>query len=317
MLGSNRYGKSGIRLVIVDRESGRLGSEASTRGPGRRAEPSGSLPATGAAAWHDLVDLTIDVTIEGDFAAAYVAGDNASVLPTDSMRGAVYALASEGPVGEPEAFGLRLAGHFLDTTPAATLARVALVADPWARIQVGPVPHPHAFTGGAGGRRTATVTRAGTGAWVVGGLTGLVVLKTAGSAFEGFLRDRFTTLEETRDRILATEVTARWRYAGTAVDWTASFQTARRSLLETFAAHDQSRSLQHTLYSMGEALLDACPQVDEVRMVMPNRHHLLVDLEPYGLTNDGSVFVATDRPFGVIEGEVVRPGASAPGRAWG
>jgi urate oxidase len=142
------------------------------------------------------------------------------------------------------------------------------------------------------------------------------VLKTAGSAFEGFLRDRFTTLEETRDRILATSVTARWRYWGSGVDWSESFGAARRALVETFATHEGSRSLQHTLYAMGEAVLAACPEVEEIRMVMPNRHHLLVDLEPYGQSNDGAVLVATDRPFGVIQGEVARPGASPAGRAW-
>jgi urate oxidase len=289
VLGGNRYGKSGIRLVTVDRGVGS----------------------------HRLTDLTVGVTIEGEFADAYVAGDNSGVLPTDTMRGTVYALAGEGPVGEPEAFGQRLATHFLDTMPGATLARVELVADPWARIETGAGPHPHAFTGGSRGRRTASVTRAGTDAWVVAGVTGLVVLKTAGSAFEGFMRDRYTTLEETEDRILATEVAARWRYGGAVADWSKSFETARRALLETFATHDDSRSLQHTLYAMGEALLDACPEVDEVRMVMPNRHHVPVDLAPYGLSNHGAVFVATDRPFGVIEGEVVRPGAPGAGRAWG
>lgn len=289
MLGGNRYGKSGIRLVTVDQGVGS----------------------------HSLTDLTVDVTVEGRFANAYVAGDNSGVLPTDTMRGTVYALAGEGPVGDPEAFGHRLASHFLDAMPGATLVRVDLVADPWARIETGGGPHPFAFTGGAGGRRTASVTRAGTDAWVVAGVTGLVVLKTAGSAFEGFLRDRFTTLEETGDRLLATEVAARWRYGGTVADWSKSFETARRSLLEAFANHDDSRSLQHTLYVMGEALLEACPEVDEVRMVMPNRHHVPVDLAPYGMRNQGTVFVATDRPFGVIQGEVVRPGAPAAGRAWG
>jgi urate oxidase len=289
VLGGNRYGKSGIRLVTIDRGVGS----------------------------HSLTDLTVDVTVEGRFADAYVAGDNSGVLPTDTMRGSVYALAGEGPVGEPEAFGHRLASHFLDTMPGATLVRVDLVADPWARIETGGGPHPFAFTGGAGGRRTASVTRAGTDAWVVAGVTGLVVLKTAGSAFEGFLRDRFTTLEETGDRILATEVAARWRYGGAVADWSKSFETARRALLEAFANHDDSRSLQHTLYVMGEALLEACPEVDEVRMVMPNRHHVPVDLAPYGMRNQGTVFVATDRPFGVIQGEVVRPGAPAAGRAWG
>lgn len=289
VLGGVRYGKSGIRLVRVERGSG----------------------------GHDLVDLTVDVTVEGDFAAAYVAGDNSAVLPTDSMRGAVYALAGQGPVGEPEAFGLRLAGHFLDAVPAATLVRVGLVADPWSRIEVGAAAHPYAFMAGAGGRRTVMVTGVEAGVWVVAGVTELVVLKTAGSAFEGFLRDRFTTLGEAGERILATSVTARWRYAGEVADWSRSFEAARRALVETFASHDDSRSLQHTLFAMGEALLVACPEVDEVRMVMPNRHHVLVDLGPYGQTNDGCVFVATDRPVGVIEGGVVRAGGSPAGRAWG
>jgi urate oxidase len=289
VLGANSYGKSGIRLVRVDRSAPR----------------------------HELVDLTIAVKLEGEFDAAYVSGDNATVLPTDTMRGTVYALAADGPVGEPEEFGLRLAAHFLHTVPAATLATVELLAEPWTRIEVGAAEHDHAFTSGGGGRRMATVTREGTEDRVVAGVTDLAVMKTAGSAFEGFLRDGFTTLEDVSDRILATAVTARWRYRGTAVDWSQSFERGRRALVETFATHDDSRSLQHSLYAMGDELLRACPEVDEVRMAMPNRHHLLVDLEPYGKRNDGGVLVATDRPFGVIDGAVVRPGASPAGRAWG
>ena len=288
MLGGNRYGKSGIRLVRVDRSAPR----------------------------HELVDLTIDVRLEGRFDDAYVSGDNAAVLPTDTMRGTVYALAGDGPVGEPEEFGRRLAAHFIHTVPSAGLATVELVAEPWARITVGGAEHDHAFTPAGGGKRTAIVTRQGTEDRVVAGVTDLVVMKTAGSAFEGFLRDGFTTLDDAAERILATAVTARWRYRDTSVDWSEAFERARRALVETFATHDDSNSLQHTLYAMGESLLRACPEVEEVRMAMPNRHHLLVDLEPYGKRNDGGVFVATDRPFGVIEGVVVRPGASPAGRAW-
>ena len=161
VLGGNRYGKSGVRLVRV------------TRGADR----------------HELVDLTVDVALEGDFTAAHVAGDNSAVLPTDTMRGTVYAFAGEGPVGEPEAFGLRLAGHFVDTVPAVGLARVSIVQVPWERIEAGGAPHRHAFVAGGGGRRTATVTRAGGQAWVVAGLADLLVLKTTGSGFEGFLKD--------------------------------------------------------------------------------------------------------------------------------
>ena len=287
VLGHNRYGKSGIRLVRV------------TRHPDR----------------HELVDLTVDVALEGDFAATHLTGDNAAVLPTDTMRGTVYAFGGEAPVGEPEAFGLRLAGHFVDTVPAATRARVHLVEQPWARIEAAGAPHPHAFVGAGGGLRTATVTRDGGDAWVVGGLDDLLVLKTTGSAFEGFLQDRYTTLEETDERILATVVTARWRYATLDVDWAKAAAEVRRLLLETFAGH-HSRSLQQTLYAMGEAVLAARPEVAEVRMSMPNKHHLLVDLTPYGLPNDREVFVATDRPFGLIEGTVARDDAPPAGAAW-
>jgi urate oxidase len=264
---------------------------------------------------HELVDLTVDVALEGDFAAAHLTGDNAAVLPTDTMRGTVYAFAGEGPVGEPEAFGLRLAGHFVDSVPAATRARVHLVAAPWARIEVAGAPDQHAFVGAGGGRRTATVTRDGGDAFVVGGVEDLLVLKTTGSAFEGFLEDRYTTLEETGDRILATAVTARWRYATLEVDWAKAAAEVRRLLLEAFAAL-HSRSLQQTLYAMGEAVLAARPEVAEVRMSMPNKHHLPVDLAPYGLRHDHEVFVATDRPFGLIEGTVARDGAPPAGAAW-
>jgi urate oxidase len=288
VLGGNRYGKSGVRLVRV------------TRGADR----------------HELVDLTVDVALEGDFTAAHVAGDNSAVLPTDTMRGTVYAFAGEGPVGEPEAFGLRLAGHFVDTVPAVGLARVSIVQAPWERIEAGGAPHRHAFVAGGGGRRTATVTRAGGQAWVVAGLADLLVLKTTGSGFEGFLKDGYTTLAETDDRILATVLEASWRYATLEVDWAEAVAAVRRLLLETFAGHDESRSVQHTLWAMGEAVLDQRPEVAEVRMTMPNKHHLLVDLAPYGLDNAGEVFVATDRPFGLIEGTVTRDDAPPAGRAW-
>jgi urate oxidase len=286
-LGRNRYGKSGIRLVRVDRAADR----------------------------HELVDLTVDVSLEGDFDASYLSGDNAAVLPTDTMRGTVYAFAGQRPIGEPEAFGLRLASHFVQTVPAATTARVHLVATPLARVEAGGPPHPHAFTVAGGGPRTATVTRSGTAAWVVAGVAEVPLLKTAGSAFEGFLSDRYTTLEPSRDRILATTMTARWRYGSLEVDWTKSFELAQQVLLRTFAEHD-SHSLQHTLYAMASRVLRHLPEVAEIRLSMPNRHHLPVDLAPYGLAGRDEVFVATDRPFGLIEGGVLRDDAPPAGRAW-
>jgi urate oxidase len=282
-LGGNRYGKSGIRLVKVTRHADR----------------------------HDLADLTVDVWLEGDFDAAHTAGDNAAILPTDTMRATVYALAKTGSVEEIEAFGLRLAERFLDAAPAASRATVAISAEPWTRMTVAGEPHPHAFARLGGGRRTAEVARTRDQTRVTAGVADLTILKSAGSAFSGFLTDEFTTLPETDDRILATALTAAWRYGDGdgEVDWGDSAEAVRRVLLETFAVHD-SRSVQHTLYAMGEAVLAARPEVEAVRLTMPNKHHLPVDLGPYGLANDNEVFVAADRPFGAIEGTVVRAGAA-------
>jgi urate oxidase len=281
MLGANSYGKQGIRLVRVVRGAHR----------------------------HELHDLTVDVRLEGDFEPAYVAGDNAAVLPTDTMRSTVYALAKDHPPEELEDFGELLARRFLEASPAARRAGVRLARHLWARVEAAGVPHPHAFTRGDGGESwTAEVTasRGEDRVEVVSGLDGLLLLKTAGSAFEGFLRDRFTVLEEASDRILATALLARWSY-GEPAAWSSCRTRVRRALVETFAGHD-SRSLQHTLHAMGAAALDACPEVARVTLVLPNRHHVLADLAPFGLGNDNEVYVATDRPFGLIEGTVEREG---------
>jgi urate oxidase len=279
-LGPNRYGKAGVRLAAVDRRDGR----------------------------HLLRDLTLDVRLSGDFAAAHTDGDNSSVLPTDSMRGAVYGLARELGVGALEAFALSLADHCLSATPAADRAEVGLVEQPWQRIAVGDQPHPWAFEHAAGGLRTALVSRDKGGMTIVrGGVEELYLCKTSGSAFSGFLVDRFTTLAETEDRIMATKASVQWRYAGPGADFDRVHAAAVGTIREVFAAHD-SRSVQHTAYAMGEAVLADQEAIAEISFVLPNLHHVLVDLSPYGLDNPGAVFVSTDRPFGVIEATVTRGG---------
>jgi urate oxidase len=279
-MGANRYGKDGIRLVLVRRDTDR----------------------------HALRDLTVDVRLEGDFARVHTAGDNAPVLPTDTMRSTVYALAQEHLTGPIEAFGAALARRFLAASPAATTAQVSLREHGWARAEVAGAAHPHAFVGGSAEQATAVVTahRSGT-VETRSGLTGLVVLKTSGSAFSGFLRDEFTVLAETDDRILATEVTAEWRYddAAAAPSYDEVRAAARRTLVETFATHD-SQSVQHTLYAMGAAVLAASAGITRVWLRMPNKHHVPVDLSGFGIAGDRAVFVATDRPYGVIEGTVER-----------
>ena len=285
-LGPNQYGKAKVRVVAVDRSSPR----------------------------HTLVDLNVSSSLRGDFTAAHTAGDNAHVLATDTQKNTIFAFARDG-VGSPEAFALRLARHFAGAYAWISGARVAVDSFGWDRIAVGGRPHEHAFRRDGGEVRTAVVTVDGDRAHVLAGLRDLVVLKTTGSEFWGFPRDRYTTLAETRERVLATAVTARWRYTGTDLDWDATFDVVRTTMLETFAG-THSLALQQTLYAMGEAVLERCPDVAEVRLSMPNKHHFLQDLTPFGLDNPKVVYHADDRPYGLIEGTVARDDAPDPGPAW-
>jgi urate oxidase len=271
----NRYGKSCVRLVKVNR----------SRDP------------------HELIDLTIDVQLEGDFEPVYVDGDNGPCLATDTMQNTVYALAAREGIDRVESFAIRLADHFA-AKPAVTRARITAIEHPWTRLSAGGRPHPHAFVQPGGEQWTAVVTRDADGTAVRAGVADLVVLKTTDSGFAGFPRDSYTTLPETDDRILATSVTAAWTYRRGMTDFAAR-ERIRTALVETFAAHD-SRSVQHTLYAMAEAALAVCADLVDITMTMPNRHHLLVDLKPFGLDNPNEVFVATDQPFGLIEATIRR-----------
>jgi urate oxidase len=274
-LAFNRYGKSRIRLVKVRRSR----------------EP------------HELVDLTIDVQLEGAFESVYVDGDNRSCLATDTMKNTVYALARQDAVAHVEAFGLRLADHFA-AQPAVSGVTISASEQPWDRVSAGGHPHPHAFVQRGAEQWTAVVSRSGGVSTVRSGLTNLVVLKTTDSAFAGFPRDDYTTLPDTTDRILATSITASWIYSAGFDDFGAR-ERIRTALVETFAAHD-SQSVQHTLYAMADAALAGCAGVREMTLTLPNRHHLLVDLKPFGLDNPNEIFVATDQPFGLIEATVRR-----------
>jgi urate oxidase len=263
---------------------------------------------------HALVDLNVSSSLRGDFAAAHTAGDNAHVLTTDAQKNTVFAFARDG-VGQPEEFGLRLARHFAGTYPWITGARVAVESYGWDRIPVGGTPHDHAFRRNGSEVRTAVVTVDGDQEHVLAGLSDLVVLKTTGSEFWGFPRDRYTTLAETRERILATAVTARWRYTRTDLDFADCFAGVRGALLEAFAA-THSLALQQSLYAMGEAVLERFGEVAEVRMSMPNKHHFLQDLSAFGLDNPDVVYHADDRPYGLIEGVVERDDVPPAEIAW-
>ena len=281
LLGSNRYGKSRIRLVKVCRRSAGSGHEAP----------------------HDILDLTIDVQLEGDFDPVYTDGDNRTCLPTDTMKNTVYAFARRDALADIETFGTKLADHFA-AKPGVTRARIFASQAPWNRISVAGRPHPHAFEQAGSEQWTATVTRDRDALDVASGVTNLVVLKTTESAFAGYPRDEYTTLPETRDRILATSITATWKYRRGAAVFTAR-ERIRSALVETFAMHE-SESVQHTLYAMAEAALAVADEVADITLTLPNRHHLLVDLTPFGLDNPNEIFVATDQPFGLIEATVRR-----------
>jgi urate oxidase len=260
---------------------------------------------------HELRDLTVGITLSGDLDAVHTDGDNAHVVPTDTQKNTVFAFAREAPVGSPEAFALRLARHFAREFEPIHRARVEIESAGWGRIG----EHPHAFERGSDEARVAVALCEDDGEWVLSGLRGLVVLKTTGSEFHGYIKDRYTTLRETRDRILATAVTARWRHEGVDVDWDASFAAARGALLARFAEL-HSLSLQQSLHAMAAGVLEARPEVAEVRLSLPNRHHFVVDLEPFGLDNPNEVFRVEDRPYGLIEAAILRPGAPPAGPAW-
>lgn len=279
-LGANRYGKSRIRLVTVVREPDR----------------------------HVLRDLTVDVALEGDFTAAHVDGDNANVVATDTMKNTVYAFARDRLTGPAEAFGLDLARHFAGYTQVDR-ATITLREHGWARIPLGAGPAPDAFARTGELTRVAVVAATKVDATVEAGVEDLTVMKTTKSAFSGFERDRYTTLAEVDDRLMATRITALWRYGETAAepgfDFDAAFERARAALLTSLAEHF-SPSVQASIWIMGTAMLEAEPAIDWVRMVLPNLHHWTVNLEPFGLDNPGQVFVSTTEPHGLIDATVRR-----------
>lgn len=290
-LGANQYGKAESRVVRILRDSDR----------------------------HEIVDLNVSSTLRGDFTDAHVTGDQGAVLTTDTQKNTAFAYAKRHGVSSPEDYAIALGRRFLEAAPQADSAQIRVEEYAWDRIPVGPFGHDHAFVQRGGAVRTTVVTVRGRAeeeeVWVVSGLRDLVLLKSTGSEFKGFIKDEYTTLQETDDRILATSLVARWRYTHTAVDWTKRYDAIRSSLLETFAT-TYSHALQETLYRMGEQVLETCEEVAEIRFSAPNKHHFLVDLAPFGLRNDGEVFIAADRPYGLIEATVVRDDAPDPGDAW-
>ena len=290
-LGANQYGKAEVRLVHVARNAG----------------PDG----------RDLIrDWNLWTSLSGELASAHLTGSNANVLPTDSQKNKAYALARElGVDTPPEAFATELGSFFVSSQEPVSRARIAIDEYPWTPIGAGG----YSFARAGDLVRTTVVHVGAAGVSVVSGLKDLTLMNATASEFWGYPRDAYTTLPETKDRILATAVNAAWRYRPSAVaaglDWDAAFGAAKETILATFAG-TYTYSLQQMLFTIGSALVSAVPEICEVRLVMPNKHHYVVDLAPFGLDNNREVYLAGDRPYGQIEGTVLADDAPAAGPAW-
>lgn len=277
VLSTTSYGKSRIRLVQVSRRGDR----------------------------HELRDLTVAIAFEGDYDTSYTEGDNRDVLPTDTMKNTVYALAARDGADEPEAFGTLLGRHFIDRNPKLNRVVVDLVDHGWSHLADGPREHGQAFVRRGPDTRTAQVVTDREGASVTAGIADLIIMKTSRSAFAGYPRDEFTTLPETHDRLLATALTTHWTYGDPDIEFGAVYRLVRAALLDAFARHD-SLSVQHTLYAMGQVVLDSIDAVASITLEMPNRHHLPIDLTRFGMENRNEIFVATEEPHGLIKATLSR-----------
>jgi urate oxidase len=276
-LGANQYGKAENRLVRIYRETAR----------------------------HEIRDVTVSTALRGDFAAAHLHGDQSAVLPTDTQKNTAYAFAKEHGLRAIEEYALTLARHFVDDVEPVRGARISVDEFAWERVPVGGEGHDHTWVRRGPEVRMTVVDVSAEGTEVVSGLRDLVLLKSTGSEFAGFLKDRYTTLAETHDRIMSTALEARWRYTDLGVEWDKTWADVRRILLEQFATV-HSLALQQTLWEMGRAVLEAHPEIAEINLQAPNKHHFAVDLSPFGLENPNEVFYAADRPYGLIEATVTR-----------
>ncbi len=280
VLGPNRYGKAEVRMVHVDR----------------------STPV------HVITDVNVTSQLIGDFEASHLTGANDQVIATDTQKNTVYALARTGGFSTIEEFALRLARNYVGHYDYVHGARMEIEQTFWDRIPTSHGPHDHAFVKGTAETRTTVVQKSGEREVVISGLENVVLLKTTGSEFWGFPEVPYTSLVETDDRIMATSVTARWRYADVdldTADWDALYASVKAAMLEQFAEL-HSLALQQTLFAMGRLVLERHPQIAEIRLSCPNKHHFLVDLSPWGLDNPKQVFYAADRPYGLIEASVLR-----------
>jgi urate oxidase len=277
-LAENRYGKSRVRLSRITRLADR----------------------------HLFNEWTVHVMLEGDFAASYTKADNSKVLPTDTMKNTVYYVARGSKAETIEAFAMEYGDYLLDNHAQITKVNIRVEERAWERIIVEGAPEPTTFKLSGPELQTVCATRARGGEWkIVSGMDGLTILKTTKSAFTGYVQDKLTTLKPATDRIFGTSATVEWEYVSHAPDYAQVRARITAALLKEFASHN-SMSVQHTLFDMGKAALAAAPEIARVHLSMPNLHHLLANLEPFGLDNPNHIFVPIDEPHGTIEATIER-----------
>lgn len=283
VLGPTQYGKAENHVVRIARDTDR----------------------------HEIRDVTVSSQLRGDLEEMHTQGDNAHCIPTDTQKNTVFAFAQTAGIKSPEQLLLALSDHFTSEFEWITGGRWAAEEHAWERIN----DHDHCFVESKQEKRTAVLVTDGEKRTVISGFYGLTLLKSTQSGFTGYPKDRFTTLKETEDRVMSTDIATRWRYNSTDVDFDAIYRSVKQIILEKFTDH-YSRALQETLHHMGKAVLSAHPEIDEIKFSCPNKHHFVYDLSFAGIENNLETHYAADRPFGLIEATIQRKDAPSAEDAW-
>jgi urate oxidase len=273
----NRYGKGRVRVMRIHRDGER----------------------------HEVSQLSIKAMVEGDFARTYTEADNSDSVSTDTIKNIVNIVARENTGLCPEEFCQVLAKKYLYLYPQVARVIVTAHETRWNRLSFDGKPHPHSFVLDGNGKPTVEVTTTREGSTLTSGIDGFTFLKSTQSGWANYLKDAYTTLPETNDRMCATAMVASWKWSAKPKHYPASNAKILATVLEVFGV-TYSASVQDSLYRMGEAALAAVPEISEISMACPNMHFIPMNLAAFGLDNNNDVFLPTDEPHGQIECTVGR-----------
>jgi urate oxidase len=277
-LGENRYGKSRVRLSRITRVGDR----------------------------HEFQEWNVRLLLHGDFESSFTEAENSKILPTDTMKNTVYSIARGSNAETIESFAIELGDYLLNTNPQVSKATIEIEERTWDHLIVDGNSDATTFKMGGPEMQTVRAERERNGSWsIISGVDGLTILKTTKSAFTGYIKDKLTTLKPATDRIFGTCAKVEWDYASTNVDYAGVRKRIVATLLKEFANH-HSMSVQHTLFDMGNTALSAAPEIARIHLAMPNLHHLLADLSPFGQDNPNHIFIPIDEPHGYIEATIER-----------